>query len=161
MSDEKTTETASVVHESKKVKSVQADGVNVEVQQVDAKFGSVSGSINYPRCTALTPAGALAMASSLPLTHTVEKTVDGKTTEVEEPLSDEAKFLKFFNAGYDAAMRLTARNELAVLIEGPEKQINAVALRIAKIRNFEGTEEEMIKKVKALPEFATLVAVLG
>lgn len=146
------------VHESKKVKAITAEGVKVETQTVDAKFGTVEGSITYPRLTALTPAGALAMASAQKLTKDGPE-VDGKPTEVEMP--DEEKFLKYFNAGYDAAMRITARNELAVLIEGPEKQINAIALRIAKVKGFEGTDEEMVKKVKALPEFATLIAVMG
>ena len=158
--DSMTTETATaVVHESKKVKAITGEGVKSEVQKVDAKFGSVEGSINYPRVTALTVAGALLIAQAHKLTKDGPNDKDGKPTEVE--MTDEEKFLKYFNAGYDAAMRITARNELAVLIEGPEKQINAVALRIAKIKGLEGTEEDMIKKVKALPEFATLVAVMS
>lgn len=163
MTDEQKTDTpTATVHESKKVKAVAgpAEDVKVETQKVDAKFGNVEGSINYPRVTALSPAGALLIAASQPLTKTVTKTVDGKETEVDEPLSDTDKFLKYFNAGYDAAMRITARNELAVLIEGPEKQIDMVAKRIAKIK-FGDDSEESVKKVRALPEFASLVAVMS
>lgn len=148
------------VHESKRVKAVVNDGVKVETQTVDAKFGTVEGSITYPRCTALTPDGALAMAASLGLTKTVTKIVDGKDVETEEKLDDQDAFLKYFNAGYDSAMRLTARNELAVAIEGPEKQINAVASRIAKLK-FGDDSEENIKKVRALPEFNSLVTLMS
>ena len=146
------------VHESKKVKAVTHDGVKVETQTVDAKFGGVEGSINYLRATALTPEGALAMAGSQGITKTV-KDKDGNDTEVQ--LTDEEKFLKYFNAGYDAAMRITARNELAVIVEGPEKQINAIALRIGKHRGITGTDEEIIKGAKALPGFDTLLQLMG
>lgn len=146
------------VHESKKVKPVVNDGVTVEVQKVDATFGKVSGSITYPRCTATTPDGALALANSQPLMKDGPKDADGNVTEV--PQTDTEKFLKYFNAGYDAAMRITARNELAVLIEGPEKQIAAVAGRIAKIR-FGDDSDENVKKVRALPEFASLLALMS
>lgn len=146
------------VHESKRVKAVTNAGVTVETQTVDAKFGTVSGSITYPRCIATTPDGALALANSQPLTKDGPLDKDGKPTEVA--MSDTEKFLKYFNAGYDAAARITARNELAVLIEGPEKQINSVAARIAKIK-FGDDSVENIAKVKALPEFSTLVAVMS
>lgn len=158
MADETTTKP---VHESKRVKAVVNDGVKVETQTVDAKFGTVEGSITYPRCTATTPDGALAMAASLGLTKTVEtKNADGTVTESEVKLDDQDAFLKYFNAGYDSAMRLTARNELAVAIEGPEKQINAVASRIAKLK-FGDDSEENIKKVRALPEFNSLVTLMS
>lgn len=148
------------VHESKKVKPITADGVKTETQQVDATFGKVEGSISYPRATALTVAGALEMAKAQNLTKTEKVTVDGKETEKEVPLTDEEKFLKYFNAGYDATMRLTARNELAVIVEGPEKQINAIASRIAKSKYGDDSDEN-IAKVKALPEFTALVAVMS
>lgn len=157
MADAVATETP--VHESKKVKAVEfkspTDG-ETSTQKVDAKFGNVEGSITYPRNVAKTIQGAIAIVQSLGL----KKTVGEGDSAKEVPMEDQEAVLKFFNAGYDASQRLTARNELAVLIEGPEKQIDAIAKRIAKFK-FGEDSEEAIKKVKALPEFNSLVAMMG
>lgn len=147
----------STVSVSRKIKPVETPGVTSTPQLVEATFGKVEGKIVYPRNVATTADGALAMADALGYTKTVK---NEKGEDVEQKLDSVEAFLKVFNSGYDAGARITARNELAVVIEGPEKQLNAVASRIAKIK-YGNDDEASIAKVKALPEFASLVAVMS
>lgn len=118
--------------QSTKVKGVTAPGVKNSTETVRIKDGdAVIGEVTFIGSEAETPDGALAMASSLNLTKTVEQ--DGK--EVDVDMTDEEKFLYIFNSGFTARARLYARNELSTKLEGPEKQYAQLIKRTAAVKS--------------------------